>query len=82
LGFTVPFRVALFSVMDVAATDVAMGDETGILVESPPPPPQDDRRDIRSNERNGKKATLLMVPPGLEVRLFLRCALRARLHRD
>jgi hypothetical protein len=66
-----PFRVALFSVMTVAAKDVAMGDETGILIDSspPPPPPQDDRRDIRSNESNGKNATLLMVPPGREVRV-------------
>jgi hypothetical protein len=36
LGFTVPFRVALFSVMDVAATDVAMGGKPGLLVDSPP----------------------------------------------
>jgi len=32
----VPFRVALFSVMDVAATDVAMGGKPGLLVDSPP----------------------------------------------
>ena len=69
MGFTVPFRVALFSFTEVTPTDVTMGAEPGLLVDSLPlpPPPQVERRITRGNESNEKKPTFLMVPPGMEV---------------
>jgi len=57
LGFTVPVRIALFTSIDVAATDVTMGVEPGLLVDSspPPPPPHPGKVPPTRSRRRGKK---------------------------